>query len=129
MSTSLLELLCSRLFIILCTHQFFTTHRAYSFLVCARLAIMGSHLMNFLPTYSADFEFRGIWIKSCLSRRKSFVLADLTTSTLRRVPGACLPGIWSDNFAQFLFTLLTNHVEIFFFRKNTTQTKYLPENN
>lgn len=105
-------LLRSRLLIILRTHQFFTTHSAYSFLIRARLAIMRSHLMNFLPTYSADLEFRGVWIKSCLCGRKSFVLSDLTTSALRCVPCTRLPGIRSNNFAQFLFAFLANHIEI-----------------
>lgn len=121
------ELLCSWLLIILCIHQFFTTHSTDSFLIRTGLTVMRSHLVNLLPTYSADLEFCGVRIKSCLSRGKSFVLTDLTTSTFRRVPCACLPRIRSNNLAQFLLAFLANHVLLF--RQNATQTKSLSENN
>lgn len=112
-----LELLCSWLLIILCTHQFFATHSTYSFLICTGLAIMGSHLVNLLPAYSTNLEFCGVWVESCFSRRKSLVLTNLTTSALCCIPCARFPRIWSDNLAQFLFTLLANHVEISYLEK------------
>lgn len=121
-SIKYVKLLRSRLLIILCIHQFFTAHSTYSFLVRAGLAIMGPHLVNFLSAYSTDLKFRGIRIESCFSRRKSFILTDLTTSALRRVPCTRLPGIRSNNFAQFLFAFLANHVEIFLFRKRKLNT-------
>lgn len=98
------------LLVVFSIQNLFATHRTDAFLVGTALTVMRTWLVYRTFTNSASGELIfSIWIKPCFLRSQSFVFVQLPSTTFCGVPGPVLPCVWSDNPAEFLFTLFTHH--------------------
>lgn len=98
------------LLVVFSIQNLFATHRTDAFLVGTALTVMRTWLVYRTFTNSASGELIfSIWIKPCFLRSQSFVFVQLPSTTFCGVPGPVLPCVWSDNPAEFHFTLFTHH--------------------
>lgn len=98
------------LLVVFSIQNLFATHCADAFFVGTTLTVMRTWLVYRTFTNSASGELIfSIWIKPCFFRSQSFIFVQLPSATFCGVPGPVLPCVWSDNPAEFLFTLFTHH--------------------